>query len=88
MEGDAAFLYRILASIEPDAQRRSVYERLAEVEDKHTVIWANLIRGGGGRVNNRAISDETFAITLADADDQGRIKLSAGKKRHAVIALR
>jgi VIT1/CCC1 family predicted Fe2+/Mn2+ transporter len=27
-----------------------VYERLAEVEDKHTIIWANLIRSGGGTV--------------------------------------
>jgi VIT1/CCC1 family predicted Fe2+/Mn2+ transporter len=49
-EADAAYLYRLLASLEPDAQRRSVYERLAEVEDKHTVIWARLIRENGGTV--------------------------------------
>ena len=47
-EADAAYLYRILASLEPDAARRSVYQRLAEVEDRHTVIWAGLIRDGGG----------------------------------------
>jgi VIT1/CCC1 family predicted Fe2+/Mn2+ transporter len=50
-EADAAYLYRILASLEPDPDRRSVYERLAEVEDKHTVIWANLIRENGGSVS-------------------------------------
>lgn len=47
-EADAAYLYRILASLERDAKRRRVYERLAEVEDRHTVIWANLIRSSGG----------------------------------------
>jgi VIT1/CCC1 family predicted Fe2+/Mn2+ transporter len=49
-EADAAYLYGILASLEPDAKRRSVYERLSEVERKHTVIWADLIRVNGGTV--------------------------------------
>lgn len=49
-EADAAYLYRILASLEPDAKRRSVFERLADVEDRHTVIWADLIRTNGGMV--------------------------------------
>jgi tyrosyl-tRNA synthetase len=44
-----------------------------------------LIRGGGGRLNNEAIADETRLITAADLDVDGRIKLSAGKKRHAVV---
>jgi len=46
-EADAAYLYRLLASLEPDAKRRDVYQRLADVEDRHTVIWAGLIRDGG-----------------------------------------
>ena len=29
-EADAAYLYRLLATLEPDAQRRSVFERLME----------------------------------------------------------
>ena len=49
-EADAAHLYRILASLEPDPSRRSVYQRLADVEDRHTVIWAGLIRENGGEV--------------------------------------
>lgn len=49
-EADAAFLYRLLASLEPDAHRRDVFERLAAVEDRHVVIWADLIRQNGGSV--------------------------------------
>ena len=49
-EADAAFLYRLLASLEPDAHRRDVFERLAAVEDRHVVIWADLIRQNGGTV--------------------------------------
>jgi len=44
-----------------------------------------LIRGGGGRVNDRPIKSETETITLADLDPNGYIKLSAGRKRHALV---
>ena len=47
-EADAAFLYRVLASLEPDGKKRDVYQRLAEVEDRHVKIWADLIRESGG----------------------------------------
>jgi tyrosyl-tRNA synthetase len=46
-----------------------------------------LIRGGGGRLNNTPIGDEAQLVTDADADADGRIKLSAGRKRHAVVRL-
>ncbi|MFO1189206.1 MAG: tyrosine--tRNA ligase [Alphaproteobacteria bacterium] len=46
-----------------------------------------LIRNGGARINGQPIEDETFAVSIADLDDQGTIKLSAGKKRHAIIRL-
>src|SRR5574338_406644 len=42
-EADAAFLYRALASVEPDARKRDVYMRLAQVEDRHVEIWAKLL---------------------------------------------
>ena len=32
-EADAAFLYRALASVEPDAKKRDVYSRLAQTPD-------------------------------------------------------
>ncbi len=44
-----------------------------------------LIKGGGGKLNDVAISNETQAITLADMNAEGVIKLSAGKKRHALV---
>ncbi len=44
-----------------------------------------LIKGGGGRVNDVALSDETQPITTADINADGVIKLSAGKKRHALV---
>src|SRR3954464_3512953 len=42
-EADAAFLYRALASVEPDLKKRDVYTRLAAVEDRHVEIWAGLL---------------------------------------------
>ena len=44
-----------------------------------------LIKGGGARVNDNAIQDEAHMITKADLTDEGYIKISAGKKRHALI---
>jgi predicted membrane protein (TIGR00267 family) len=46
-EGDAAFLYRTLASAERDERRRGIYQRLAEVEDRHVEIWADLLSRHG-----------------------------------------
>ena len=44
-----------------------------------------LIRGGGAKVNDQAVSDEKATISSAQINDDGVIKLSAGKKRHALI---
>lgn len=44
-----------------------------------------LIKGGGARLNDEKISDERRVLTLEDVDAEGRIKLSAGKKRHHLI---
>jgi VIT1/CCC1 family predicted Fe2+/Mn2+ transporter/rubrerythrin len=41
-ERDAAFMYRALATVEQDAKRRSLFERLAGVEDQHAERWAEL----------------------------------------------
>ena len=45
-----------------------------------------LIRGGGARLNDQAIADEEASLKLADFVD-GKAKISAGKKRHALIIL-
>ena len=44
-----------------------------------------LIKGGGGRLNGAVITDETRLVGLADLTGEGVIKLSAGRKRHAVV---
>jgi tyrosyl-tRNA synthetase len=44
-----------------------------------------LIKGGGARVNDVAVKGETQPVSLADLDPQGLIKLSAGRKRHAIV---
>jgi tyrosyl-tRNA synthetase len=44
-----------------------------------------LIKGGGARVNDAPITSETASVTLGDVNAEGVIKLSAGKKRHALV---
>src|SRR5262252_448535 len=44
-----------------------------------------LIRGGGARINDAVVEHETSPISLADLNPQGMIKLSAGRKRHALV---
>jgi vacuolar iron transporter family protein len=46
-EADAAYLYRILAAAEPDATKKDVYSRLADVEDRHVVVWDDLLTAHG-----------------------------------------
>ncbi len=44
-----------------------------------------LIRGGGLRINDEVVSEETRRVGVEDIGAQGVIKVSAGKKRHALI---
>ena len=44
-----------------------------------------LIRGGGGRLNDRALENEMQTVTLGDLTADGIIKLSAGRKRHVIV---
>jgi VIT1/CCC1 family predicted Fe2+/Mn2+ transporter len=46
-EADAAFLYRVLASSEKDEKRRDIYNRLADVEERHVKIWSDLLTRSG-----------------------------------------
>ena len=43
-ERDAAYLYRALASVELDPERRQLFEKLAHVEDRHVQRWEELFR--------------------------------------------
>ena len=49
-EADAAFLYRLLSAAEPDAVKRDVYARLADVEDRHVEVWSALLAEHGAPV--------------------------------------
>jgi vacuolar iron transporter family protein len=46
-EADAAYLYRILAAAEPDPPKKDIYARLAGVEDRHVVVWGDLMASQG-----------------------------------------
>ena len=58
-EMDAAWLYRALASHERDAARRSIFERLAVVEDEHVERWRSLFVANGGAVPTHSPSFQT-----------------------------
>jgi tyrosyl-tRNA synthetase len=47
-----------------------------------------LIRGGGGRLNDEPVGDELQTVTTADLGQDGTLKLSAGRKRHALVRAR
>ena len=44
-----------------------------------------LIRGGGARVNDERFRDETGTVGADDVNPDGAIKLSSGRKRHALV---
>jgi tyrosyl-tRNA synthetase len=44
-----------------------------------------LVKGGGARLNDAPIADEMKLVTAADLGNEQAIKLSVGKKRHAII---
>jgi tyrosyl-tRNA synthetase len=44
-----------------------------------------LIRGGGARINDAVVEDEARIVRLEDLGPDGAVKLSAGRKRHALV---
>jgi tyrosyl-tRNA synthetase len=44
-----------------------------------------LIKGGGGRLNDKPIGSDTAMVGESDLDGSGRLKLSAGRKRHVLV---
>jgi tyrosyl-tRNA synthetase len=44
-----------------------------------------LVKGGGAKINDRPVASETQTVTLDDVNPDGVIKLSAGRKRHAIL---
>lgn len=46
-----------------------------------------LIRGKGAKVNDQVVVDEAMNIEISYCNEDGVIKLSSGKKRHALVSL-
>ncbi len=47
-----------------------------------------LVKGGGAKVNDNSVSDIDLTLTANDLTDEGYIKLSSGKKRHALVKVK
>ena len=63
-----------------------VYELMREAGlAKSNSEARRLIRGGGARVNDERFRDETGTVGADDMNPDGAIKLSAGRKRHALV---
>ena len=58
---------------------------LSLIKIPNEVHIRRLIRGGGGRINDEVVTDEQALVTLAHVNADGVIKVSAGRKRHALI---
>src|SRR5688572_8093595 len=46
-ESDASYLYGLLAGLERDPKRASVFGRLRDIETEHALIWARLLESNG-----------------------------------------
>ncbi len=62
---DAAWLYRQLAAAERDETRRSIFERLAHVEDAHVERWRGLFQAAGASVPDHSPSFQTRMLAWA-----------------------
>lgn len=64
-ESDAAFLYSVLASVEPDARKKSTYDKLAAVERRHTEMWAKLLADHGHALSAGGAAPSRTARVMA-----------------------
>jgi VIT1/CCC1 family predicted Fe2+/Mn2+ transporter len=55
-EIDGIAIYRLLAEAEPDEERRSIFEQLAAVEERHANIWRDKLREAGVELRERGPS--------------------------------
>lgn len=46
-----------------------------------------MIKGGGARINDVKVEDEAATVKMEDFDEQGRLKISSGKKKHSLLVL-
>jgi VIT1/CCC1 family predicted Fe2+/Mn2+ transporter/rubrerythrin len=58
-ERDAAYLYRALAAVESDRDRKHLFEKLAVVEDHHTERWEELFAQSGRPLPEYSVAGRT-----------------------------
>jgi vacuolar iron transporter family protein len=58
-ERDAAYLYRALAAVEPNGDRKQLFEKLAVVEDRHAERWRELFAESGRPLPEYATATRT-----------------------------
>ncbi len=63
-EADAAFLYGVLATAESDPARQELYRKLAEVEQRHVDVWAQLLSEHGHPVRNHRPTGRTRLLAF------------------------
>ncbi len=61
-EIDGIAIYRLLAEAEPDDERRSIFEQLAAVEERHANVWREKLREAGIQLKERGPSLRVRAI--------------------------
>jgi tyrosyl-tRNA synthetase len=65
-----------------------VYELLLKADMATSKSEARrLIKQGGAKVNDEKVVDELYDVTVDSFDDQGKLKLSSGKKKHVIVLL-
>ncbi len=63
-EADAAYLYRLLGSMEPDERKKALYLDLAAVEDRHVQVWGALLASHGRPPRPHAPSARTRLLAF------------------------
>ena len=58
-ERDAAYLYRALAAVETDSERKQLFEKLAHVEDRHAERWEALFAESGRQLPRYTTAQRT-----------------------------
>ncbi len=76
-----------LPSIKVDISEISIIDALKKLNFLNTNGEARrLIRGNGARINNIVVNDENYTLNIKDYEN-GRAKISYGKKKHGLLIL-
>jgi vacuolar iron transporter family protein len=95
-ERDAAYLYRALAAVESDAERKQLFDKLARVEDRHAERWEELFAQSGRPLPRYTTAQRTrllawvakrfgtgLVLPLMLAEEGREVQAYLGMARHA-----